>query len=53
MCLPVGGRWGVGGTIAQKFAPQSFFVVPTTRNSHAWHWRRSSVSSTKSAIWTF
>ncbi len=29
--LPVGVRWGVGGAIAQKFAPEGFFVVLTTR----------------------
>src|SRR5499427_3972821 len=29
--VPVGARWGVGGAIAQKFAREGFFVVPTTR----------------------
>lgn len=31
--LPIGIRWGVGGAIAQKFAKEGFFVVPTTRNA--------------------
>jgi NAD(P)-dependent dehydrogenase (short-subunit alcohol dehydrogenase family) len=31
--LPVGVRWGVGGAIAQKFAQEGFFVVPTTRTA--------------------
>jgi NAD(P)-dependent dehydrogenase (short-subunit alcohol dehydrogenase family) len=29
--MPVGGRWGIGGAIAQKFAQEGFFVVLTTR----------------------
>src|SRR3954451_5913835 len=29
--LPVGIRWGVGGSIAQKFAQEGFFTVLTTR----------------------
>src|SRR4029453_14080806 len=31
--LPVGIRWGVGGSIAQKFAKEGFFVVLTTRKA--------------------
>jgi NAD(P)-dependent dehydrogenase (short-subunit alcohol dehydrogenase family) len=31
--IPVGMRWGVGGSIAQKFAKEGFFVVLTTRNA--------------------
>src|ERR1041384_2270856 len=27
-----GGRWGVGGAIAQKFAQEGFFTVVTTRS---------------------
>src|SRR5258707_2905565 len=30
--VPVGIRWGVGGTVAQKFAQEGFFTVLTTRN---------------------
>src|ERR1700744_1938921 len=30
--LPVGGRWGVGGAVAQKFAREGCFVVLTTRS---------------------
>ena len=30
--LPVSIRWGIGGALAQKFAQEGFFVVPTTRN---------------------
>ncbi len=26
-------RWGIGGTIAEKFAQEGFFVVLTTRNT--------------------
>src|SRR5262249_2764931 len=29
--LPVRGRWGVGGAVAQKFAQEGFVVVLTTR----------------------
>jgi len=31
--LPLGVRWGVGGTIAQKFAQEGFSVVLTTRTA--------------------
>ena len=31
--LPVGVRWGVGGTIAQKFAREGFLTVLTTRRA--------------------
>src|SRR4030095_617553 len=31
--LPVGGRWGAGGAIAQKFAQEGFVVVLTTRQA--------------------
>src|SRR6476469_6072304 len=31
--LPVGARWGVGGSLAQRFASEGFLVVLTTRHS--------------------
>src|SRR5262245_55231708 len=29
--IPVSARWGIGGAVAQKFAGEGYFVVPTTR----------------------